>query len=257
MVLLQSLAKAGRPLTLSELTLAMGTNRPTANRFCHTLAHLGFIQRDTEKRYNLTPKVLTLGYGVIRGQDWVRIARYYLEGLFNEIRKTVNLAVLDDNEVLYLQRIKVDNTLPFDLQVGSKLPVYSSSTGKVLMAFGCPEEVQPIIQKLEFKRFTQKTITCLKAYLKELEKVRKKGYAVNDGEFEEGIRSVAAPIRDEHGWAKAAINIILPIKICSRSELEEIYAPYAMKTGEEISHALRETAWPFYSSRRNLGQGEK
>jgi len=89
MVLLQSLAKAGRPLTLSELTLAMGTNRPTANRFCHTLAHLGFIQRDTEKRYNLTPKVLTLGYGVIRGQDWVRIARYYLEGLFNEIRKTV------------------------------------------------------------------------------------------------------------------------------------------------------------------------
>ena len=135
--LLQALSEAGKPLTLSELARSMDVSKTTATRFAYTLIQLGFIYRDAQRRYGLTPKVLTLGYSVIRRQDWLKVAQYYLQRLFREIEETVNLAVLDGKEILYLIRIKKgEDILPFDLQIGSKLSVHCTSMGKILMAFG-------------------------------------------------------------------------------------------------------------------------
>jgi len=238
LAVLQVLADQGRPLTLSEIAGLIFLSSATAKRFCHTLCYLGFIYRDPQKRYKLTPKVFTLGYAVIRSQDWFEVAQYYLETLFKEIHETVNLAILEGNEIMYVKRIKIENILPFDLQIGSKLPVYCTSMGKCLMAFGPPEKVQSILKTLKFKPFTHRTTTCLEDYLEELDKVRKKGYAVNDEELSIGLRSIAAPIRDKDGWAKAALSIILPTKRFSLYDAEEVFAPHAIRTADEISHAL-------------------
>lgn len=249
--LLQALSEAGKPLTLSELARSMDVSKTTATRFAYTLIQLGFIYRDAQRRYSLTPKVLTLGYSVIRRQDWLKVAQYYLQRLFREIEETVNLAVLDGKEILYLIRIKKgEDILPFDLQIGSKLSVHCTSMGKILMAFGPPKKIRPVLKILDFWPFTQRTITRLEDYLKELEHSRKKGYAVNDEELSVGLRSVAAPVRDEHGWAPAAISIVLPTKRFHRKDLDKIYAPRVMQTAEEISQALREMEWyPAYDAR--------
>jgi IclR family pca regulon transcriptional regulator len=242
--LLQALSEAGKPLMLSELAHYMGVGKTTATRFAYTLIQLGFIYRDDQRRYSLTPKVLNLGYSVIRRQDWLKVAQYYLERLFRKIEETVNLAVLDSKEILYLFRIKKgEDVLPFDLQIGSKLPVHCTSMGKILMAFGPPKKTRPVLKILDFWPFTQRTITRLEDYLKELENSRKKGYAINDEELSVGLRSVAAPVRDEHGWATAAISIVLHTKRFSRKDLEKTYAPRVMQTAEEISQALKEMEW--------------
>ena len=136
---LQTFSKVGSPITLSELAQALGTTNTTATRLCYTLTELGFIRRDGQKRYRLTPKVLTLGYPDICSLDWQDIARYYLERLFEAVQETVNLSVLEGPEILYLIRIRKRKYLPFDIRIGTRLPVYCTAMGKVLMAMGPPD----------------------------------------------------------------------------------------------------------------------
>lgn len=229
---LESFAEAGHPLTLSELAQALGINNTTATRLCYTLTELGFIRRNGQRRYHLTPRVLTLGYSTIRGLDWREIAHYYLELLCKKVGETVNLSILVGQEILYVLRIKTERILPFDLQVGSTLPVYCTSMGKVFMAFSPPERTRPILEKLQFRPLTHRTISRMEDYFKELEQVKRKGYAINDEELSVGLRSVAAPIRDTHGWAIAAINIAVPTKRFSLNDAEKVLVPRVIETAE-------------------------
>jgi IclR family pca regulon transcriptional regulator len=236
--LLEAFAEACRPLTLSEIAHAMKVNNTTATRLCYTLTEMGFIQRDDHRQYRPTPRVLTLGYAFISGSDWREIAQYYLESLFKETHETVNLSILDGSEILYIIRITERNYLPFDIRIGAKLPVYCTAMGKVLMAMGAPEKVKAILKALEFKPLTPRTITTLDKFTEELEKVRKKGYGINDDELSIGNRAIAAPVRDRDGYAVAAINIAVPSAHYSRSEMEKILASLVTQTAREISDAL-------------------
>jgi IclR family pca regulon transcriptional regulator len=235
---LQAFGEADHPLTLSEIATALRANNTTATRLCYTLTELGFIQRDGQRRYHLTPKVLTLGHSYISGLAWYEVAQYYLEKLFREVQETVSLSILEGSEIIYVLRIRKRKYLPFDIQIGTKLPVYCTAMGKVLMAMGSPKKTQSILKTLEFKPLTAHTITSLDKFIDELDKVRTKGYGINDEELSIGNRSVAAPILDEHGYAVAAIHIALPTTEHSRSQMEKILAPQVIKTAHEISEAL-------------------
>jgi len=238
LTVLQAFGEADHPLTLSEIATALRANNTTATRLCYTLTELGFIQRDGQRRYHLTPKVLTLGHSYISGLAWYEVAQYYLEKLFREVQETVSLSILEGSEIIYVLRIRKRKYLPFDIQIGTKLPVYCTAMGKVLMAMGPPQKTQSILKTLEFKSLTAHTITRLDKFLEELDRVRKKGYGINDEELSIGNRSVAAPILDEHGYAVAAIHIALPTTEHSRSQMEKILAPQVIKTAHEISEAL-------------------
>jgi len=235
---LQSLSDAGRPLMLSEISKAMGCNNTTATRLCYTLSELEFLKRDDQRRYHLTPKVLTLGYSYINGLDWREVADYYLEVLFKEIQETVNLAVLEGQEIIYILRIRKRKYLPFDIRIGTKLPVHCTAMGKVLMAMGPPEKTAAILKTITFQPLTSHTITNSEEFLKELEQVRLKGYAVNDEELSIGNRAIAAPVSDERGTAVAAVNLAVPTARCSRKDLEEKMAGPVMRTARGISEAL-------------------
>jgi IclR family pca regulon transcriptional regulator len=235
---LQTFAEAGHPLTLSEIASALGANNTTATRLCYTFTELGFIQKDGQRRYHLTPKILTLGHSFILGLAWKEVAQFYLETLFKEVQETVNLSVLEGSEIIYLIRIRKRKYLPFDVRIGTRLPVYCTAMGKVLMAMGPPEKIKPILKTLEFKPLTVRTITSLNKFMDELGKVRKKGYGINDEELTVGNRAVAAPVLDRQGYAVAAINIAAPTPEYSRSQMEKILAPKVIKTAREISEAL-------------------
>ncbi len=238
LTVLEAFSEAGCALTLSEIASALGANNTTATRLCYTLTELGFIQKDEQKRYHLTPKILTLGHSYILGLAWYEVAQYYLEKLFREVEETVSLSILEGSEIIYVLRIRKRKYLPFDIQIGTKLPVYCTAMGKVLMAMGPPQKTQSVLKTLEFKPLTARTITRLDKFLEELERVRKKGYGVNDEELSIGNRSVAAPIFDEKGYAVAAIHIAVPTTAYSRSQMEKTLAPQVMKTAREISEAL-------------------
>ncbi len=234
----QALTEAGQALTLSEIAKALGVNTTTTTRLCYTLSELELLQRDSQLRYHLTPKVLTLGYSYISGLDWKEIADYYLERLFKEVQETVNLAILEGQEIIYILRIRKRKYLPFDIRIGTKLPVYCTAMGKILMALGPPEKTKPIIKTLKFQPLTTHTLTNSRNFLRELEGVRQKGYAINDEELSIGNRAIAAPVADEQGYAVAAINLAVPTARYSRKDLEEKLASPIINAGRQISEAL-------------------
>ena len=248
---LQTFSEIGSPITLSELAQALGTTNATATRLCYTLTELGFIRRDGQKRYHLTPKVLTLGYPDICSLDWQEIARYYLERLFEEVQETVNLSILEGPEILYLIRIRKRKYLPFDIRIGTRLPVYCTAMGKVLMAMGPPEKTRPILEEMEFRPLTAYTIMDMDRFVGELKGVRMRGYAVNDEELSIGNRAVAAPVLDEQGHAVAAINIAVPTTQYSRIELEENLAPHVVRVAGQVSKALHRAEAPLVVSRQS------
>ncbi len=235
---LQAFGEAGHPLTLSEVAKALGANNTTATRLCYTLTELGFIQKDGQRRYHLTPRILTLGHSYISGLAWQEVAQYYLEALFKEVQETVNLSILEGTEIIYLIRIRKRKYLPFDIQTGTKLPVYCTAMGKVLMAMGPSKKAQSILKTLQFKPLTARTIIRSDKFLEELDKVRTKGYGINDEELSIGNRAVAAPVLDKQGYAAAAVNIAVPTTEYTLSQMEKILAPQVIKTANEISEAL-------------------
>ncbi len=242
MHVLQILAESKGTLTLSELSRSAGTNNATVTRICNTLAQLGFVRRDSQRRYHLTPKLLSLGYASMSSLGWRQVARHYLENLAEQTGETVNLSILQGKELMYL--VRINNTgriLPFDLQLGSRLPLHCTSMGKCLLAFATSDELERILADYEFTPLTHRTITSDQAFRDELISVRERGYAVNDEELSYGLRSVSAPIKDTTGSAIAALNIAVPTKRVSREDLEQQLAPLVINTAEKIQRALGST----------------
>jgi IclR family pca regulon transcriptional regulator len=236
---LETIADAAQPLSLTEISRATAFNVATITRCCHTLESLGFIRRNGQRRYNLTPKVLKLGYANVSRMGWLKAAKYRMERLSKRIGETVNLSMLDGTELLYIARIKTTKILPFDLHIGSKLPVHCTSMGKVLVAFSAPEKTREILAALRWEALTHRTIINESEFLAELQRVREKGYAINDEELSIGLRSAAVPVFSPVGRAVAALNIAVPTQRVSRRQLEEKFVPQAMETARKISRDIQ------------------
>jgi IclR family pca regulon transcriptional regulator len=241
LAVLEAFSAAEGPLTLSEVADALKVNNTAATRLCYTLTELGFLQRDENKRYAPTPKVLRLGHSAVSRLGWYGIGHYYLESLFAEIHETVNLSVLQSAEVLYVITIRGKEYLPFHIQVGTRLPVHCTAMGKVLIATAPFSDMKSTLDRLDFRPLTSHTITSLDRYMAELDEVRSKGYAINDEELSFGNRAVAAAITDKNGYPVAAVCIGTPTGHYSRAEMESILAPKIVRTAQDISEALIQT----------------
>lgn len=235
--LLEALAQAGKPLSLTELSKSLDFSKVTTTRFCHTLIRLGYIEKTPAKQYQLTPKVLNLGYAVICGYDLCRIAEPYLRELSLKLDETVNMAVLDGTEILYVARFKTEQILAEDLRIGSRLPAYCTSMGKALLAHLPEDELQRLIERTRFARLTHNTPGSPQALAAELQRVRESGFAVNDEELAVGLRSVAAPVfRNDH--PAAAVNIAVPTTRYSRDDMVLRLVPPLLDTVRTISKLL-------------------
>jgi len=237
--LLKSLADAKQALTLSEIAQALGTNNASATRLCYTLEHMGFIRRDKERKFHLTPNVLKLGYSAICELEWRDIAMHYLEELFEEVQENISLSVLDGSEILYLIRLRKNELLPFTIRIGSRFPAYCTGMGKVLLAMGPKDKTQDVINSLEFSSLTPHTIAQIDKFKRELDLVRKKGYAINYEELSLGACAVAAPVLDNANCAFAAISIAVSTVNYKKKDLEKKLIPSVLKTSRKISDALQ------------------
>jgi len=239
MQVLHIMANAEEPLRLAEISRLAGTNNATATRICYTFSELGFVSRNRQGRFQLTPKLLSLGHASMSTLSWRQMAQHYLEQLAKQTGETVNLSMLQSNELVYLVRINnAGRILPFDLQLGSRLPLHCTSMGKSMLAFLDSEQLDQVLKNYEFSALTHKTISNEKDFRGELARVRDLGYSVNDEELSVGLRSVAVPIKDADGHAIAAINIAVPTKRVSQDHLERHLAPMAIQCAKKIQAAM-------------------
>src|SRR5580765_8203547 len=145
-----------RPLIgVSELSRGLDLSRSTVHRYVATLAKLGYLQQDPEsKRYRLGPKVLDLGFSALNSMDLLEIAAPHLRRLADETQRTVNLAILDGTDVVYIERYRTarpgQQEIDLNLHVGARLPAYCTAMGKAILAFMPADRVEEIIEQIEF-----------------------------------------------------------------------------------------------------------
>jgi len=209
-------------LGIAELARAVGLNKSTAFRYVATLAKLGYLQQDPEtKRYSLGPRVVDLGFAAINSMEVTRVAGHLLQALSDETGYTVSMAVLDGPDIVYVDRRRSGRAASFamglQLHVGSRLPAYCTSMGKVLLAHRDPAELRTLLDRTDLARRGPKTITAREQLVAALARIRHYGIAVNDEELAAGLRSVAAPVRDRSGRVVAAVNIAIHLTVWNTS----------------------------------------
>ena len=227
-------------LGVSELARAVGLSRSTTHRYMSTLTRLGYLQQDpASRRYRLGPRVLDIGFSAINSMELRVISAPYLQRLSDETGFTVNMAILEGADILYVERCRSSRAgqreIDLNLQVGSRLPAYCTSMGKVLLAYLAPERRGALLADVQLGRRGPNTLTDRRALEAELARVRQRGLALNNEELAYGLRSIAAPVRAAGGDVLAAINLAVHSSMVSMQDLVAKLGESLRRTAVEIS----------------------
>lgn len=193
-------------MTLSEVAKRSNLSRASARRILLTLVDLG-MAGVADRRFFLTPKVLSLGYAYLSSMPLWQFCQPILESLVAECNETCSLFVLDDTEVVYVQRIAVRRILQIGVTIGSRVPAYATSMGRVLLAGLSPTEFEAYLSNLRIVPLTHATVKTVDDLRAIVEDTRRKGYCWIDSEIEVGICGLAVPIHDSRGRVIAALNV--------------------------------------------------
>ena len=239
LLLLEKMAEAGEPLTLSEIAKAMEMTLPTAYRFLYTLQAIDLIEKEADRKaYRITPKVLKLGYGVFKSSELWNTAHPHLLRASQKYGETFNLAVLERDQILYIDRVKTQSILTINLEIGSKLPAYCTSMGRVLLAWLPMNEARKRLQLNPRVKHTGRTVTDVDKLEEILTHVRRRGFAVNDGELAPELYSAAAPVLNREGEAIAALNMAVNAARHDKDYLCRVMVPAVLQCAHRISSAM-------------------
>jgi DNA-binding IclR family transcriptional regulator len=227
----------GKPRSLQTLSREIKLSTSTTFRQLSTLSLHRYVERDEQTgQYTLGLACLELAQAYYKGNDVRRAALPELDRLRNETRETVHLAVLDEMEVVYIE--KLEGLQPIGLmgsRVGGRAPAYCTGVGKALLA-GIPhDEVRRSFAGKRFRRYTPHTIMTLKELFTELAAVNARGYALDKEEHEAGVCCVAAPIRDMKGDVIAALSVSGPLDRLDPIEANDDMIANALRTARQIS----------------------
>jgi IclR family pca regulon transcriptional regulator len=227
-------------LGVSEVARAVGLSRSSAHRYVATLTKLGYLEQDAAtRRYRLGLRVVDLGFSAINSMELRQIAAPTLQELSDSTGHTVNMAVLDGVEVLYVERCRSSSQgqrdIDLNLHVGSRMPAYCTSMGKALLAWLPPDDLEARVARIDLVRRGPNTLTSREDLLEELAHVRRDGLAVNNEELSYGLRSIGVPIRARSGEVVAAINLAVHRSLVSMEDLRVRLGPVLKTTGRAIS----------------------
>ena len=198
-------------LGVSDIAKRTGLNKTSVSRILVTLCKRGYVEQDrVSRKYRLTLKLFELGSMCLERVDLVNEARPILEELARYTGETVHLAVLDQGEAVYIDKVESDQAVRMYSRVGRRSPLHCTGVGKVLLAFADENEIARVIDQKGLRRYTNSTITDPSMLRRQLDEIRARGVAFDNEEHEEGIRCVAAPVRDHRGLIVAAISVAGP-----------------------------------------------
>ncbi len=230
---------AERPeLTLSDVARETGLTRAAARRFLLTLADLGYVRSDG-RRFALTARVLELGYAFLSALTLPELAEPHLEHLVAEVRESSSLSVLDGDDIVYVARVPTSRIMRVAISVGTRFPAYATSMGRVLLGGLSDDELTAYLERVDLRPLTAHTLATDAELRGELARIRAQGWALVDQELEEGLRSVAAPIRDRDGHVVAAVNVSAHASRATKDVVRTTLLPPLLETAARIEADLR------------------
>jgi IclR family pca regulon transcriptional regulator len=229
-------------MRLADIADGLGLSRSTTHRYVTTLVALGYLEQGESRRYRLGLKVIDLGMSVLNSTGLREHAHPYLEDLRKQSSYTVNLAVLDGTEILFVDRLRGfrrgQGKIDLDLAPGSRLPAYCTAMGKLLLGNLPEHEQSELIADMELTKRGPNTITSKKTLRDELDGVQASGFAVNDEELAPELYAIAAPVRNEAREVVAAVNLAADRSMISISELVDALSPHLIATADRVSARL-------------------
>ncbi len=236
MELIGEMGEAG----ISELARRLGWTKSMVHRQASTLQGLGYLEQDPGNgRYRLGLKLFALGSLVVRQRELRDQAIPVLETLMERCQETTHLALLDEGrgDVVYVHKVEPPQAIRLYTEVGAHHPAYCAATGKVLLAYLSDERLRRALAAQPLRRHTPRTIADPDALRAHLAQVRAQGYALDDEEYREGVRGVAAPVRDHRGQVVAAVNAGGPTSRLTDAAIQAL-VPHVEQAGAEISRRL-------------------
>ena len=225
-------------LSVSEIGAKTNLHRSTAHRILMALEYNDLIQQNPENgKYRLGIKLFRLGHQAVSHLNLREICRPFLTRIMNETKETVHLAVLDEDQVLYLDKVEGPHALRMPSRVGRRIPTYCTSLGKAMLSCLDDQEVKDIFRNQVLRPFTANTLKTVSQLLYDLRMIRKRGYSIDNEEIEIGLRCVGAPIKDYTGAMVGAISAAAPSARLSGQKVHTV-GRLVVTTAEEISEKL-------------------
>lgn len=235
--ILSAFSRTRRKMTLSEVAAETGMNRATARRFLLTLVKDGYMVTDG-KMFDLTSKVLDLGFSVLSTIGVWDMARPFMERLSDETGESCSAAVLDGFEVVYVAGVQAHNIISVGITVGSRQPAFYTANGRVLLAMQPEQYWDGIIKNAQLVPRTPQSVTNRTKFREILEDVRDKGWSLVDQELEMGLLSIAIPLHYRNGALAGSMNIAVPTVRATAEDMVQIYLPKLQDTAEQIRQSL-------------------
>ena len=237
---IQAFSQDQQALTISDVSKITGLSRPTARRILLTLEHLGFAESKNNV-FSLTARTLSLGYAYLSSNNIWSIAHPFMRDFVNQTGESCSISILDGTHIIYVARVSTKRIMSINLDVGSRLPAYATSMGHVLLANLPKEELKKYLEEIELAKYTNKTIINKIELLRILEDVYENGWGGVDQQLEEGLRSIAVPIRNANGKVIAAINCSAHAGRVTQEVQLEKFLPLLQISAEKISSAINAT----------------
>jgi IclR family pca regulon transcriptional regulator len=224
--------------TTAVLSAQTGLPRAAVHRCLYTLRRLGFVDSDDERHFYLRPSVLSLGYSYLYSTPLASATQPVLDRVSRLLHESCSIATLEGDSIVYVARSPVSRIMSVDLRVGSRLPAFCTSMGRVLLASIPPDQLRAHVARLALTRYTDRTVVSKKKLVSVLHLVAHADYAIVDQELEIGLRSIAVPLRDPSGRVVAALNASTHAQRVSLQQMQTRFLPSLHATAQELSLLL-------------------
>jgi len=239
LAVIQGFTKQKRSLTIAQLSHRTGIPRAAVRRCLYTLSRLGLAGSDDGKTYSLRPKILSLGHAYLSSTTLAAAAQPLLDRVSAALDESSSIALLDGDEILYVARSSITRRImSVDLSIGTRLPAYCTSMGRVMLAHLSPAEIDGYFRRVKLVAHTPRTMISTERLRKALASVIAQDYAIVDQELELGLRSIAVPVRDLSGKVVAAMNISTQAPRVPVAELERRFLPELQAAARELGVML-------------------
>lgn len=222
-----------------DIARKTGFNKSTVMRLLLSLENVGFVEKDpVSGKYSIGLGLFEAGSKYLDKTDLHRQAMPLISELASKCNETAYLAVLKDQEAIFLDRVESSKAIKTTSRVGSRVPLYCTGAGKVILAFQEEEQIQNILKNTKIKAFTSQTLTEKGKILKNLQEVCQRGWAIDNQEYEEEIKSIGAPLRDRSGKVIASICLVGPVWLMTDERIKKELAAETVETARQISQKL-------------------